>query len=413
MIAFHLPPSTTSSGHLRPLGFAKYLPRFGWGPVALSACERVYTQVDPASVALIPEGCPVYRTFALDARRHLSIRGKYPAILAQPDRWASWWPTAVYHGLRIIRRHKVRAIWSTYPIMTAHCIAGTLSRLTGLPWIADFRDPVASPVAAHDKMTVSTRMRCERRILSRAAYSVFTTPGAMRSYAERYPKTYDEGRLKLIPNGFDDDDFAALEANKACPSRRPLHLVHGGVLYPSGRNPVPFFNALARLKDSGRLSAQEVRVTLRASGSERQYGTELHRLGLDDMVSLAPSVSYHAALAEQAQANALLLFQGSQFDQQIPAKVYEYLRIGRPIFALVGERGDTAALLRKTGGAHLVTSDSVPEIERNLMEFVHNVRSGQAPESDPKVAACYSRQSGARSLARLLDDTMDVNPTKN
>jgi hypothetical protein len=406
MIAFHLPPSTTSSGHLRPLGFAKYLPKFGWAPVALSASERVYTQVDPESVSLIPEGCPVYRAFALDARRNLSIGGKYPAILAQPDRWASWWPMAVYRGMRIIRRHDIRVIWSTYPIMTAHCVAGTLSRLAGLPWVADFRDPVASSVAAHDKMTVSTRMRCERRILARATYSVFTTPGAMRSYAERYPRIYDAGRLKVIPNGFDDDDFAALQANEPRQNGRPLHLVHSGVLYPSGRNPIPFFNALARLKDSGHLTAQEIRITLRASGAESQYGAEVQRFGLDGIVSLAPSVAYHDALAEQAQADALLLFQGSQFDQQIPAKVYEYLRIGRPIFALVGEHGDTAALLRETGGALLVTSDDVLDIERNLLGFIRNVRSGHAPTSGRKVAAPYSRQAGAASLARLLDDAM-------
>ncbi|WP_276678948.1 hypothetical protein [Nitrosomonas europaea] len=36
-------------------------------------------------------------------------------------------------------------IWSTYPIATAHLIGLTLQRLTGIPWMADFRDPMVQP----------------------------------------------------------------------------------------------------------------------------------------------------------------------------------------------------------------------------------------------------------------------------
>ena len=407
MVAFHLPPSATSSGHLRPLGFARYLPSSGWTSVGLSASKHAYSHTDPTSESLIPESCRVYRAFALDARRHLSIRGKYPAILAQPDRWASWWPAAVYLGLRLIRRYQVQAIWSTYPIMTAHCVAHTLSRLTGLPWIADFRDPVTSSVAERDRLTVSTRMRWERRILSRANYSVFTTPGAMRSYAERYPKIHGEGRLKVISNGFDERDFAELPPYRSRLVGRPLHLVHAGVLYPSGRSPIPFFEALANLKDSGFLGAHGIRVTLRASGSEKQYGAELDRLGLREVVDLAPAVPYHEALAEQSQADALLLFQGDQYDNQIPAKLYEYLRIGRPIFALLGEQGDTAAVLREAGGAEMVPIDDVSRIEHGFARFVERLADGQ----NIQVCRCdmgkWSRRQGAVELAQLLDQVAD------
>jgi hypothetical protein len=116
----------------------------------------------------------------LDVQRQLSIRGKYPGFLAQPDRWSTWWVAAVWKGLRLIRQHQINAIWSTYPIMTAHCIAHTLSRVTGLPWIADFRDPVSGSVEAGNPFSVSSQTRWERKVLDRATRVVFTTPGAMR-----------------------------------------------------------------------------------------------------------------------------------------------------------------------------------------------------------------------------------------
>ena len=402
MTGFHFPPSALSSGHLRLLAFAKYLPELGWDPVVLSATPCAYQQVDPGSIQSIPEACRVHRAVALDARRHLGLFGKYPSILAQPDRWASWWPAAVWLGLRLIKRYRAQAIWSTYPIMTSHCVAYTLSRLTGIPWIADFRDPVAVTVARKDAMTVRSQSRWERRVVSRATYSVFTTPSAMEWCAERFPEAGREGRLAVIGNGYDEDAFAELPGPPPRPGR-PLNLLHSGVLYPEGRNPVPFFTALARLRDAGSIDAGTIKVVLRASGSEAAYTSEMQRLNLQGMVTLAPPISNRDALAEQARADALLLFQGEKYDRQIPAKVYEYLRIGRPILALVGEHGDTAALLREAGGAQLAPIDDVDAIEKHLLGFINALLAGGAPRARPERVVRYSRREGAALLAGLLD----------
>ncbi|NMW22865.1 glycosyltransferase [Rhodanobacter soli] len=402
MTGFHFPPSALSSGHLRFLAFAKYLPECGWDPVVLSATTGAYELIDPASVRSIPEGCHVYRAFALDAKRHLAIMGKYPPILALPDRWASWWAAAVWNGLRLIKRHRAQAIWSTFPIMTSHCVAYTLHRLTGIPWIADFRDPVASSTVGKSPMAVRSQARWERRVLSCAARSVFTTRGAMQRCAEHYPEACRAGRLAVIANGYDDEAFADLGGP---PPRtgRPLVLLHSGLLYPEGRSPVPFFAALARLRDAGHVTPGMLRVVLRASGTEAAYAREIQRFGLGGMVTLAPPIGNREALLEQASADGLLLFQGSRFDLQIPAKVYEYLRIGQPIFALVGPDGDTATLLRESGGATLVAADDVDAIATGLSGFLRVLTEGTAPSPRPAAIAQYSRRAGARLLASLLE----------
>lgn len=407
---FHFPPSAVSSGHLRLLAFAKYLPEFGWEPVVLSATRGAYPQVDPNSVQSIPETCPVHRAFALDSKRHLGLFGKYPAVFAQPDRWVSWWPSAVFLGLQLIRRYRAQAIWSTYPIMTNHCVAYALNRLTGIPWIADFRDPVVDSVVGMDPMTVKSQTRWERRVVSRAARSVFTTRGAMQGCAERYPDASRDGRFSVIMNGYDETAFASLAKAPLPSAGRPLVLLHSGLLYPDGRNPLPFLTAVANLKNAGIVSADRFQIVLRASGSEGRYAEDLQRLSLDAIVTLAPQIPYHEALQEQANADGLLLFQGSRYDRQIPAKAYEYLRIGRPIFALVGEGGETAALLRETGGAELVPLDDVSAIEKQLEAFIVAVRSGQFPKADERVVRGHSRSRGASLLAGLLDNVVAVDP---
>lgn len=403
MVAFHFPPAAMSSGHLRTLGFARYLPDSGWDPIVLSACPMAYPQTAPVDADIIPRGCVVKRAFALDAKRHLAIAGRYPGFLALPDRWSSWWPAAVLQGLRLIRRHRVQAIWSTYPIMTAHCVAHSLHWITGLPWIADFRDPVASSAGLIDRRSLASRQYWESRALNAASRSVFTTPGAMRDYAERLPILYSEQRLTVIGNGYDERTFTDLPARVSRPAGHSLVLVHSGLLYARGRNPVPFLTALAQLSNSGAIDADGLRVILRASGPEKAYAHEIERLGLGKMVSLPPPISYRDALIEQAEADALLLFQGPEFDRQIPAKLYEYLRIGRPIFALVSGHGETANVLRRTGGAELTPIDDVAEIASKLAAFIRALRDGSAPVADSDVVKQYARDTGATLLAEQLD----------
>jgi hypothetical protein len=403
LIAFHFPPAAMGSGHLRTLGFARYLPASGWRPIVLAARAIAYPRTAPIAAGTIPAGCKVERALAFDAGRHFAIAGKYPGWIAQPDRWSSWWPAAMLRGLRLIRQHRVDAIWSTYPIMSAHCIARSLSRTAKLPWIADFRDPVASSVSAANPFAFASQQRWEQRVLRDAARVTFTTQGALRDHAARYPAAHAAGRLALIENGYDEAAFASLPPPAPSSETKTLVLLHSGLLYPDGRSPIPFFTALAQLKAAGEVNADSVRIILRASGFEATYASALRSLEIADIVTLAPPVSNHEALLEQARADALLLFQGDHFDRQIPAKLYEYLRIGQPIFALVGAAGDTAAVLRTTGGAMLAPPADSEAIAPQLLAFIRALREGRAPRVKSEIVAHYSRQAGAVSLANLLD----------
>ena len=142
MIAYHFPPLAGSSGIQRTLRFVQHLPKFGWEPMVLSAHPRAYERTSDDLMADIPEGAIVRRAFALDTARHLSIAGRYIGAMARPDRWVSWKIGAVHEGMRLIRQFRPQAIWSTYPIATAHLIGAELQKRSGLPWIADFRDPM-------------------------------------------------------------------------------------------------------------------------------------------------------------------------------------------------------------------------------------------------------------------------------
>ena len=411
LIAYHFPPIRGSSGIQRTLKFATYLREHGWQPIILTVHPRAYAATGEDQMAEIPEDMVVERAFALDTSRHLAIRGSYVGWLAHPDRYVTWLAGGLWSGMRLIRKYRPEVLWSTYPVATAHLLGSWLQRLSGLPWVADFRDSMTEPEYPRDVAQRRAFQRIERQAVHRSARVVFTTPGARAMYAQRYPEVPDD-RWAIIPNGYDEDNFAQAlgeaEGSNGPPMEDgPLRLVHAGALYPSERDPLPFFRALSRLQEAGRIGPDRLRIVLRATGHDAHYKGLLDELGLTGIVELAPGLPYAEALAEMVAADGLLLFQAANCNHQIPAKLYEYLRAQRPILALTDSAGDTAATLRNLGIDTIFPLDDDKAIERGLTTFLDALNGDRAPVAPMADVQCYSRRAGAAQLATLFEESMN------
>lgn len=401
MVAFHFPPQRGSSGIQRTLQFVRHLPALGWQPLVLSAHPRAYESVGTDQLAEIPATVPVRRAFALDTARHLALGGRYLGWMALPDRWVSWLLGALPAGLALVRCQRPLAIWSTYPIASAHLVGLALQRLTGLPWIADLRDPMID--ASHPSGRARRRAASwvEARTVRHCSIAVCTTAGAVRSYRERYPELPPE-RFRVVENGYDEAAFAGLEPAARAPG--PLRLLHSGIVYPSERDPKPLFGALAALRARGRIGPDSFRLVLRAPVHEAFLAALAAEHGIADLVELAPALPYRAALAEMLAVDALLVLQAANCNQQVPAKLYEYLRAGRPLLALTDTAGDTAALLRASGIDTIAPLDDAAAIADALDRFLALAATGHAPLAPETVRRACERGARASQLAGLLDE---------
>lgn len=404
MIAYHFPPLAGSSGIQRTLRFVQHLPKFGWEPLVLSADQRAYERTSDDLMGDIPQDIVVRRAFALDTARHLSIAGRYVGATARPDRWVSWKYGAIRQGMRMIREFKPQAIWSTYPIATAHLIGAELQRKSGLPWIADFRDPMAQEGYPADPLTWQSYRAIEEHTLRTARYSTFTTPGAARTYLSRYPIGAE--RVVVLENGYDEETFAA-SAN-ACHVRQSLHpeaitLLHSGIIYPAERDPTQFFEALGQLKASGAITAGSLFVRFRASVHDDLLHSLAARYDVTEFIDCQPPIPYREALAEMLNADGLLVMQAANCNEQIPAKIYEYLRADRPILSLTDPLGDTATTLRQAGATDIARLDSAADICRALPDFLAAIREGREVLPHRQAVAKASREGRTAQLAGLLD----------
>jgi glycosyltransferase involved in cell wall biosynthesis len=394
MIALEFPPCH-SAGVQRTLSFVKHLPRHGWQPVVLTASPRAYRHRDETTMAELPQGLEVARAFALDSSRQLAVGGRYLACTASPDRYVSWFLPAVAEGARLIRRHRPRAIWSTYPVATAHWVAAMLSRRSGLPWIADFRDPAQfhyDPGAAVSRRARKIDMTTARH----ASTIVFTTDKARELYLEQYKGLAPE-RTVVIPNGYDGASFKpAVQGDKPAESgSKDVLVLHSGALYGEGRDPAALVQAVAIL--GPRLAAEGRRLILRFRGANPSSAQRelVRRSGAEPYVEFAPRVSFDEAREEMACASVLVLIQSALFDLQVPGKAYEYIATRRPIIALTGRDGATAALLREVESAVAVDDRDVEGIVAALSEaLAMPTRSGDL--------GCYDRAVGSAQLVDVL-----------
>jgi glycosyltransferase involved in cell wall biosynthesis len=328
-------------------------------------------------------------------------------MLALPDRWVSWWLGAVPAGLLLIRKYRPDVIWSTYPIATAHLIGLTLHRLTGIPWVADLRDPMTDEDYPPNRLTKRIYEWIERATITHCTKAICTTPGTVRLYQSRF-RHIPASRFGLIENGYDEENFAQAHGSHNAEDAeeiadKPFILLHSGVIYPSERDPTQLFEALAALSEQGRISASNFKLVLRAAAHDEYLNKLINEHGIGSLVSLVPPIPYREALCEMLSADGLLVLQASNCNNQIPAKLYEYMRAQRPILGLTDPGGDTASVLRNAGVHTIAALDSKQAIMDVLIRFIALARCNEAPVPSLDKVLANSRQSRSNELAKVFD----------
>jgi len=404
MIAVEYPPCR-SAGTQRTLKFSEYLPHHGWQPVVLTASPRAYSELEDTSAQ---NQVVVRRAFALDSLRHFRIAGKYLSFSAFPDRYVSWYLPAVIKGLWLIWRYKPRAIYSTFPYYTAHWIGLTLSRVTGLPWIADYRDPAhhhymfenEKPDSALNQQYSNRLARwIDRQTAEKASRLIFTTQKALECYASDYPGLKLESeRSCVIPNGFNDDQFAALERGTVEDGK--FVLLHSGAV-SMGREPHSLIQALADLRKENPQdeSIQRIRLHFRGNVDAEKFAGLLASLDMGDVVIFLPPFSYAESIREMMNANALLLLQGGVFKYQIPGKAYEYIASNKPILTLAGDNSATSELMGSVDASFVAGLKNIAAIKQALVSLV-------SIDKVERQTLAYGRKHRTKQLAETIEQVI-------
>ena len=401
IISFYFPPANMSSGYLRALKFATYLPEDNFVPYILTVNSIAYEQISERSVNQMPDDIIINRTFCLDAQRHLSIKGKYPNFLAIPDKYSTWIIPALLKGLQLIYTEKIDFIFSTSPIPSAHMIGYLLKKITKRPWIADFRDPVWDEYMNLKGVQLRARKYIEKKSVLNSDLLVMTTDGIKKLFLKRYPFLKNK-KLEVIPNGYDENDFKHIYSMNARHQSR-IKLIHAGLLEQIDRDPVPFFKSVSMLLKTKKITESHITINLYAPGNDDYYKSIIKEYGIENIVKIQQRLPYTDILREMFNSDVLLLFQGPSCDTQIPAKLYEYLRISKPIFALTSESGETGKIIKKLKAGIIVPPDQPETIALRLNGFIHQIQNNvNLPTASREEITQFSRAHQTKTLVNCF-----------
>lgn len=417
VIAYYWPPSG-GSGVQRWVKFAKYLPAEGWQPVVYTPSNPSAPATDASLEADIPSCVEVVRRpireigslfrgssssrevnpinaqkKSLRQRLMMWIRGN--CFIPDPRR--SWVGPSVRFLSRYLREHPVDAIVTTGPPHSMHLIGLKLSRKTGLPWVADFRDPWTkifyfkhlhlSPWAARRHQTL------EQAVLDGATRIVAVSPPVADDF-----RSMTRTPVVLITNGFDPADYPA----RGGAADDTFSLVHTGLFAADG-NPLVLWKVLAAKYFADEAFRKALRIVL-IGKTDAQVIAAIREAGLGDALQDLGYRDHSETVVRQRSASVLLLplRQEPEYRNVLPGKLFEYLGARRPVLGIGQSDGAMATILRDVDAGQTFDWTDESGLSAWLDDAWTRFGNGRLDIANADIDR-FSRRSTARQMASLLD----------
>ncbi|MDN3202824.1 glycosyltransferase family 4 protein [Algoriphagus sediminis] len=419
IITYYWPPSA-GSGVQRWLKFSKYLPEFGWEPVIYTPQNPDFDLQDESLLEEVSDETTVLKSTIWEPYQVLDkIRGKKKKHVARimeqsekttlekvaiwaranlliPDPRIFWVKPSVKTLLEKIEELNIDAMITTGPPHSMHLIGAKIHDQTGLPWIADFRDPW-SEWELWDELEVrpwalKKHQSLEADVLANAN-AVTTISQTFKSDLERL-----SGRkIELLTNGYDPADLPSGFSKKKFKSGG-FRLVYTGII-DSIRNPIPVLRAF---KNEFEPTLEDVKFTFVGQVSDvvRNF------VQMDDWLSKHvefPGYFSHEKVFEfyaRADVLVLILTNTKNSKGNIPGKLFEYLSTGVPILALGDSDGDSAKILKDSGGGEVLAHQDELGIQRAIRRhFLDEEKTCDKTDLEK-----FSRKNLTKKLASILDD---------
>lgn len=260
-----------------------------------------------------------------------------------------WALPAAEAGLRLAAGTSYDCILSRALPPMAHLAALIAARKSGLPWIANWNDPVPAekfppPYAGGRGKHASLafwKSRFYREVARKADWHTFPCE-RLRAYITDYLPKGTYARSSVVPH-------VALDRAAPVSNRGPgFTLMHAGSLLPP-RSPEVFLKGVGLFRERNRSLPDFSVVFLVDRPDEVRSAAKAQ--GVEDLVRIESSRPYTEMPAVLASADVLVIVEAPVEEGIfLPSKFVDYVRTGRPILALSPQVGTLADILKQGGG---------------------------------------------------------------
>ena len=429
IISYYWPP-TGGSGVQRWVKFAKYLPEEGWQPVIYTPENPEQLAKDTSLEAEVPEETEVIKTHIIEPyelykkvlrksghskeavevnpvnAQHKSLLQKAAmwvrGNLFRPDPRCLWIRPSVRFLKKYLAEHPVDLIVSTGPPQSMHLIGLRLARETGLPWIADFRDPWTRIFYfKHLQMTKATERwheKMEKKVLDEASAVVAVSPLVQQEF-----QAMTDTPVELITNGFDECDFEGSECTEAYGGpEKNFTITHTGLFAADG-NPTVLWDVLSEKCAKDEQFRKLLKIKLIGKNDE-QIIKALEDRGLKDMLEDMGYQPHSAAVQEQRTASVLILplRKEPEYKAVLPGKLFEYLAAFRPVLGIGQTDGAMAMILNETKTGKVIDWEDKEGISEYIEKCWERHLEGRLTTEGADISH-FTRRSITRRMVQLFE----------
>jgi len=381
IVTYYFPP-TGGGGVQRNVKLVKYLSRENWKFTVITAGESSLNLPNDESLQTeIPENTeiisvPILKRIKKKKSTKKSLSFFKSTFLVRfissfifiPDRHKSWLKPVKKKILDLLAREKFDVILVSSPPYSLVKLAAELTSELAIPVVIDMRDPwTTNPYKIHpSKWHFDKDRKFEIKYIEQIKYGISAYRSLIGFYRNNI-NNFNHENWRYIPNGFDEEDFDNLKPEKM--DSKKFHIAFSGTFYSHVNKPHFLFKGIAAMEKSLRdkvcfhhvgNSAINIKNIAQSFGLENNI-VEWNYHDHKSCLNILSGMDALCFILDSSNKNA---------DNTIGGKVYEYLRLAKPILAITPTKGESAMLIQETDSGIVIDPYDHLKIAKTISNWI-------------------------------------------
>jgi|GEM_PF-4585323 len=399
ILTYNFPPDGGPAVQ-RVVKFIKYIANFGFRAIVLTSKHKRET-TDETLLKDIPGDTLVYQTLDYGNYCPGELRNKLLKNFFVPDKQRFWGYSALKIIDNIVRDNKIDLIFSTSPPHSVHLLASKIKNKLNLPWVADFRDEWTKNPGLVDLKYIAKNKQLEEMVFRNADHIVVCTKTA----ENHFNQMYSPENISVVMNGYDSEDFISISDYKSGITNNDECL---NILYYGRLNNLHsidnLLQAMNELKREKHVDPNYIPIKIKVIGNNQksQWLKKYSDIAEDvDFIDYKP----HKDCLEYALSSdiLLLLATGMKETEFFPAKVFEYIKLRKPILGIITKYGELSSFLETYGNSLFAIEGDIDNLKQSLLKLmILKKYNGLLVSGNDDFIESFDRKKQAEKLAGIF-----------
>lgn len=430
-------PPLGGSGVQRSLKFVKYLRNFGYEPIVLTVGENDGTIIEDGSmldeveedISVVRIDCDIVLPEFMTKEEQQEVFNLYMGVM-QTDNWMKeykhflqksrsillpdnkiiWVNRCLKEIEQKIDLKAIDIIYTTGNPYSTFFLGYYVKKKYGIKWVMDYRDPwmsndfyIENYYRSSAEVIIKLQRQLENKLVS-LSDRIIGAADFKKDLIEKYGISAE--KFVEITNGYDEDDFRNIEIKET--KNTKFTLCYNGSLYGE-RNPLYLVKTINYLIKEGKINNCKIQWIWNGDLEERWK----HLLDKEDkygLIQYSGYLSHNDSITSAMNADLLIHFglEGTGTDIGYCGKLFEYLRMKKPILSFSAKGGILDKVFREThSGRNFDYRDEQGITEYLLKEYSAWEQGIEAIHPNEEEIRKYDRENLTLKLASVFNEVLE------